>query len=75
MGGTVPGASGFFFPFLFFGLWFFVLRGLFWGGPWRRYRAYYGDRYDDATSLRGLARRAHERMKTAATDEEDRPRR
>jgi hypothetical protein len=25
-----------FFPLLFFFLFFFVLRGLFWGGPWRR---------------------------------------
>jgi hypothetical protein len=28
---------GFFIPFLFFGLWFFALRMLFWGGPWRRH--------------------------------------
>lgn len=69
-----PWGVGFFFPFLFFGLWFFALRGLFWGGPWRRYR-YYGDRYEMPPAFEDWHKRAHERMKTTATDEEDRSRR
>ena len=40
---------GFFIPFLFFGLWFFALRALFWGGPWGHWRRgwYDGHRHDD----------------------------
>src|SRR5258706_11010552 len=49
-----------FFPFLFFGLWFLALRGLFWGGGWRRHR-YYG--YSDLPpAFDEWHRRAHERM-------------
>ena len=39
-GGFVPGGWyrpwGFGFPLLFLAFWFLILRGLFWGGPWRR---------------------------------------
>lgn len=36
-----PWGFGFGFPLLFFAfLWFAVLRGLWWGGPWGRHRYY-----------------------------------
>jgi hypothetical protein len=57
-----PWGFGFFGPFLFIVLWFVLLRGLFWGGPWRRYRCYGGGYYDGRTMFDQLHRRAHERM-------------
>jgi hypothetical protein len=58
-----PWGFGFFFPFLFFGLWFLVLRALFWGGPWRRYRCYGGGGFHDLPpTFDEWHRRAHERM-------------
>jgi hypothetical protein len=60
-----PHVFGFgpFFPFLFLFFWFAVLRGLFWGGPWRwrSHRAYWDD---PAAGLDAWHRRAHERMAT-----------
>jgi hypothetical protein len=72
-----PWGFGFLFPFLFFGLWFFALRGLFWGGPWRRHRYYYYYRYGVPPSFDDWHRRAHERMTTegAKSPDEDRSRR
>ncbi len=67
---------GFLGPLLFIAFWFFVLRLLFWGGPWRR-RGYwrhrdwdrYGERPWDAPSrfedwprFEEWHRRAHDRM-------------
>jgi len=46
--------GGFFAPFFFFVLVFVLLRGLIWGGPWRR-RGHGLDEWH---------RRAHEQMKT-----------
>jgi hypothetical protein len=57
-----PGGFGFFFPFLFLGLWFLVLRALFWGGPWGRYRCYGGGFHDLPPTFDEWHRRAHERM-------------
>jgi hypothetical protein len=38
-----PWGFGFGFPLLFFVfVWFAVLRGLWWGGPWRHHRYYAG---------------------------------
>jgi hypothetical protein len=31
-----PWGFGFLFPLFFIGFWFVIVRGLFWGGPWRR---------------------------------------
>jgi hypothetical protein len=64
------GGFGFFIPFLFFGFWFFALRLLFWGGPWRRHGyGRYGrwDRYGDGPrdlppGFEEWHRRAHDRM-------------
>jgi hypothetical protein len=59
-----PWGFGFFGPFLFFAFWFLILRGLFWGGPWRRYRCYGGryGYYDPPPTFDDWHRRAHERM-------------
>ena len=57
-----PWGFGFFFPFLFFGLWFLALRALFWGGPWRRYRCYGGAFHEVPPAFDEWHRRAHERM-------------
>ena len=57
-----PWGFGFFFPFLFFGLWFLALRGLFWGGGWRHHRCYGGGYYDLPPAFDEWHRRAHERM-------------
>jgi hypothetical protein len=53
---------GFLVPLFFFGFWFLVLRGLFWGGPWRRWRGPSGgpDAFEE------WHRQAHERMKTGS---------
>jgi hypothetical protein len=57
-----PWGFGFFGPFLFLAFWFFVLRGLFWGGPWRHY-GYYGHRYyEPPPTFDEWHRRAHEHM-------------
>jgi hypothetical protein len=56
-----PWGFGFFGPLLFIALWFFVLRGLFWGGPWRRYGCY-GGYYGAPPTFDEWHRRAHERM-------------
>lgn len=71
-----PWGFGFVFPFLFFGLWIFALRALFWGGRWRHHR-YYADRYGMPDTFDDWHRRAHERMKTDAgtSPDEDRSRR
>jgi len=53
---------GFFFPFLFVALWFVILRGLLWGGPWRR-RWSHGGPYDAPSRFEEWHRRAHNRMK------------
>jgi len=57
-----PWGFGLFFPFLFFGLWILALRGLFWGGAWRRHRCYGGGYYDLPPTFDEWHRRAHERM-------------
>jgi hypothetical protein len=71
-----PWGFWFVFPFLFIGLWFFTLRVLFWGGPWRR--RYYAGRYEMPSAFDDWHRRAHEQMKTEAagpSPDEDRSRR
>jgi len=50
-----PWGFGLFAPFFVFVLFFVLLRGLFWGGPWRR-------RWHDGRGLEEWHRRAHERM-------------
>jgi hypothetical protein len=58
-----PWGFGFFFaPFFFFLLFVFVMRGLFWGGPWRRYGCYPRGAYGAPTTFDEWHRRAHERM-------------
>jgi hypothetical protein len=58
-----PWGFGFFFgPFFFFLLFVFVMRGLFWGGPWRRYGCYPRGYYGGPGALDDWHRRAHERM-------------
>jgi hypothetical protein len=56
-----PWGFGFFpvFPFLFIFFWLFVLRGLFWRGPWG-YRAWHYDRVPPAFDE--WHRRAHARQ-------------
>ena len=57
-----------FFPFapvLFIFFWFFLLRGLFWGGFHRR-RWYYPGPYDVPPSFDEWHRRAHDRMSERA---------
>jgi hypothetical protein len=52
-----------FFPFLFILLWFVVLRGLFWRGPWYGRRRYgrWGDRRESVPpAFAEWHRRAHE---------------
>jgi hypothetical protein len=73
-----PWGFGFFFPFLFFGLWFLALRGLFWGGGWRRHRCYGGGYSDLPPAFDEWHRRAHERMTgtpAASPTDDDRSRR
>jgi hypothetical protein len=73
-----PWGFGFFFPFLFFGLWFLALRGLFWGGGWRRHRCYGGGYSDLPPAFDEWHRRAHERMTTTpagSPNDDDRSRR
>jgi hypothetical protein len=59
---------GFGFPLFFIFFWLLIVRGLFWGGPWRRRWHYYYDdpprRYDDGLprGFEEMHRRAHERM-------------
>ena len=60
------GFGGFFFPFLFFGFWLVILRGLFWGRPWRRGWHHEGP-YDVPMRFDEWHRRAHDRMKTETT--------
>jgi hypothetical protein len=57
-----PWGFGFFpfAPFLFIFFWFFLLRGLFWGGFHRR--RWYAGAYDVPPSFDEWHRRAHERM-------------
>lgn len=58
-----PWGFGIFFPFFFFGLWFLLLRGLFWGGPWRRRYSCYGGGFQALPpTFDEWHRRAHERM-------------
>jgi hypothetical protein len=57
-----PWGFGLFGPFFFILLWLLVLRGFFWGGPWRRYGcsgAYYGR---GPSAFDEWHRQAHERM-------------
>ena len=61
-----PWGFGFLFPFLFIGFWFLVLRGLFWGGPWRR-GCWGSARFDPSSRLDEWHRHAHERLKTEST--------
>jgi hypothetical protein len=58
-----PWGFGFFpfAPFLFIFFWFFLLRGLFWGG-FRRRRWYYPGPYDVPPSFDEWHKRAHDRM-------------
>jgi len=57
-----PWEFGFGFPILFFVLlWFVLLRGLWWGGPWR-HRYYAGPGWIPP-SFDEWHRRAHDRMK------------
>ena len=55
-----PWGFGFGFPifFLFLFFWLFVVRGLFWGRPWRRWHDYGGV----PPSFEEWHRRAHDRM-------------
>ena len=57
-----PWGFGFLFPFLFFGFWFLLFRGLWWGGPWR-HRWHYAGPYDERT-LEEWHRRAHQQGQT-----------
>jgi hypothetical protein len=58
-----PWGFGFFFgPFFFLLLFFLVLRGLLWGGRWRRYGYYPRGYYDGPAAFDEWHRRAHERM-------------
>jgi hypothetical protein len=58
-----PWGFGLFGPFLFIALWFFLLRGLFWGGPWRRYGCSGGGYYGGSrAAFDEWHQRAHERM-------------
>jgi hypothetical protein len=52
---------GFGFPWLFLLFAFLLLRGCFWGGPWRRRWYYYGDHVPP--SFDEWHKRAHEQMK------------
>jgi hypothetical protein len=69
---------GFFGPFLFIMLWLFVLRGIFWGGPWRRFGCYGGGYYGGPSAFDEWHRRAHERMTSkepaSPPRDDDRPR-
>jgi hypothetical protein len=66
-----PWGFGFFpfAPFLFIFFWFFLLRGLFWGGFHRR-RWYYPGPYDVPLSFDEWHRRAHDRMSERAAPSE-----
>jgi hypothetical protein len=58
-----PWGFGFFFaPFFFFLAFVFVMRALFWGGPWRRYGCYPRGYYGAPPTFDDWHRRAHERM-------------
>jgi hypothetical protein len=46
-------------------IWLMLIRGLFWGRPWRRGRYYYGRLDDLPADFDDWHRRAHERMKEA----------
>jgi hypothetical protein len=59
-----PWGFGFGFPFLFIALWFLLVRGLFWGGPWHRRRWNYLGPRDVPSRFDEWHRRAHEQMKT-----------
>ncbi len=65
------GGFGFFAPLLFFAFWFFVIRLLFWGGPWRRrsWHHGHGERRDVPPMFEEWHRRMHERMQNPAADE------
>jgi hypothetical protein len=57
-----PWGFGLFGPFLFIAVWFVLLRGLFWGGRWRRC-GYYGGGYSGAAAaFDEWHRRAHEKI-------------
>jgi len=74
-----PWGFGFFFgPLFFFLLFVFVLRGLVWGGRWRRYGYYPRGPYGDPAAFDEWHRRAHERMTQppgGPTHDDDRSRR
>jgi hypothetical protein len=58
-----PWGFGFGFPVLFFVvLWFVLLRGLWWGGPWGRHRYYYAGPHGIPPAFDEWHRRAHEHM-------------
>jgi hypothetical protein len=57
---------GFLFPLFFFGFWFVVIRGLLWGGPWRRGWHQAGP-YDVPSRFDEWHRRAHDRMNAEST--------
>lgn len=59
-----PWGFGFFPIFFFLFIWLFLLRGLFWGGPWRRWHHYRGD---VPPSFEEWHRRSHERMREGQT--------
>lgn len=56
---------GFLFPILFFFLFFALLRGIFWGGPWGRGRYWHGDHDHDVPGrFEEWHRRSHEQGST-----------
>jgi hypothetical protein len=57
-----PWGFGLFGPFLFFALWFVVIRGLFWRGAW--HRGGRGGPRGGMSRFDEWHRQAHERMKT-----------
>ena len=68
------GLFGPFFTLLFF---IFVMRALFWGGPWRRYGCYPRRYYEGPTAFDEWHRSAHERMTkepAGPTRDDNRPR-
>jgi len=73
-----PWGFGFFFaPFFFFLLFVLVMRGLFWGGPWRRHGCYPRGYSDSPATFDEWHRRAHERMRgepNGPARDADRPR-
>jgi hypothetical protein len=66
-----PWGFGFLFPLFFIGFWFVIVRGLFWGGPWRR-RWHAAGPYDTPQRFDEWHRHAHERMGSTGREGEAR---